>query len=141
MKQAAGVVLIDNGMVLLRKPSGGFGGYEWTFSKGRPDPGETLQDAAIRETMEETGYECTLGTSLGVFPGTTTDTTFFLATPGKKTGEPSWETERIEWFAPEEARRAIMKTPDRTGRMRDLEVLEAAFEAAGIKVEKVNGSV
>lgn len=135
MKQAAGVVLIDNGMVLLRKPSGGFGGYEWTFSKGRPDPGETLEDAAVRETMEETGYECTLGPKIGTFSGTTTDTTFFLARPGKKTGEPSWETERIEWFDPGEARKAIMTTPDRTGRERDLEVLAAALKAAGIKVE------
>ncbi len=29
--------------------------YVWTFAKGRPDPGETPEEAAIRETEEETG--------------------------------------------------------------------------------------
>ena len=48
MKQSAGTVLIDNGLVLLRKPSGGFGGYSWTFSKGNVDEGETLEEIKAR---------------------------------------------------------------------------------------------
>jgi 8-oxo-dGTP pyrophosphatase MutT (NUDIX family) len=133
MKQAAGVVLIDNGMILLRKPTGGFGGYSWTFSKGRPDEGETLQQAAERETLEETGYECTVGAKIGDFPGTTTVTTFFLTAAGSKVAEPHYETEAIQWFDPAEARKAIMTTPDPTGRARDLDVLSAALEAAGLE--------
>jgi 8-oxo-dGTP pyrophosphatase MutT (NUDIX family) len=135
MATAAGTVIIDNGMVLLRYPAGGFGGYAWTFSKGRPDKGETLEQAAERETFEETGYEVVIGRKIGDFPGTTTTTTFFLASNAKKTGEPHWETEKLQWFSPEEARKAIMETPNDTGRERDLAVLAAALEAAGIKEE------
>lgn len=34
---------------------------DWTFPKGKVEPGETDEDAAIREVREETGFDCTLG--------------------------------------------------------------------------------
>jgi hypothetical protein len=46
---AYGGVLIDtNGRVLLRRPKSDFDGYVWTFPKGRPDAGETPEQAALR---------------------------------------------------------------------------------------------
>ena len=52
---AYGGVLIDpSGRVLLREPTGHFGGYAWTYAKGRPDPGESPSDAALREGRERT---------------------------------------------------------------------------------------
>ncbi|KZS93440.1 hypothetical protein SISNIDRAFT_495556 [Sistotremastrum niveocremeum HHB9708] len=33
---------------------------EWLLPKGRKDEGETLEEAALRETYEETGYRCTI---------------------------------------------------------------------------------
>jgi 8-oxo-dGTP diphosphatase len=131
MANAAGVVLIDGGLILLRKPTNGFGGYEWTFSKGTADEGETPEETAVRETLEETGYECTLGKKIGDFAGSTSITTMFLATPGAKVAEHSWETERIDWFSAEEAKRAISTTPNSTGRKRDLAILAAALIAVG----------
>ena len=38
---------------------------DWTFPKGKLDPGETWEDAALREVHEETGLRCTLGRELG----------------------------------------------------------------------------
>ena len=33
---------------------------DWTFPKGKVDPGESDENAAIREVEEETGYRCAL---------------------------------------------------------------------------------
>ena len=55
MKQAAGLILWDGRRLLLRKPTGHFGGYFWTFPKGRIDPGESPEEAALRETLERGG--------------------------------------------------------------------------------------
>ena len=51
-----GIVVDAKGRILLREPSGHFDGYVWTFPKGRPQPGETAEEAALRETREETGW-------------------------------------------------------------------------------------
>jgi 8-oxo-dGTP diphosphatase len=37
---------------------------DWTFPKGKLDPGETFEDAAVREVEEEAGLSCTLGAEL-----------------------------------------------------------------------------
>lgn len=34
---------------------------DWTIPKGKLDPGETWEQAALREVEEETGYRCRLG--------------------------------------------------------------------------------
>ena len=61
MKEKAygGVVINDQGEILLREPRNHFDGYVWTFPKGRPEkeqrPGETPEETAFREVLEETG--------------------------------------------------------------------------------------
>lgn len=37
---------------------------DWTFPKGKVDPGETDEQAALREVDEETGLRCRLGVEL-----------------------------------------------------------------------------
>lgn len=49
-----GVLINERGEVLLREPSGHYGGHAWTFSKGHPDDGETPEVTALREVLEET---------------------------------------------------------------------------------------
>ncbi len=39
---------------------------DWTFPKGKLEPGEVEPDAAVREVEEETGLVCLLGRELGV---------------------------------------------------------------------------
>jgi len=37
---------------------------DWTFPKGKAEPGEADEETAYREVLEETGFECELGREL-----------------------------------------------------------------------------
>jgi 8-oxo-dGTP pyrophosphatase MutT (NUDIX family) len=56
--QAAGTLIVADGNVLFlrRGPDGDHPG-EWSFAGGKQETGETAEDAARRETLEEVGYE------------------------------------------------------------------------------------
>ena len=55
---AAGTLIVADGNVLfLRRGNGGDHPGEWAFAGGHIEAGETPEEAARRETQEETGYE------------------------------------------------------------------------------------
>jgi 8-oxo-dGTP diphosphatase len=62
---AAGGVVVREGeggteIALVHRPN-----YDdWTIPKGKLDPGESFEDAALREVWEETGLRCSLGREL-----------------------------------------------------------------------------
>jgi len=63
--EAAGGVIVRDGkagteVCLVHRPRYG----DWSFPKGKLDPGETFEDAALREVEEETGLRCTLESEL-----------------------------------------------------------------------------
>jgi 8-oxo-dGTP pyrophosphatase MutT (NUDIX family) len=126
-----GVVFDDEGRVLLREPTSHFDGYVWTFPKGRPDPGESDEEAALREVLEETGVAARIvGRVPGEFRGGTTSNRYFLMEARHVAGEPDTaETADVRWASPDEARELIGETTNRVGRHRDLAVLEAALKA------------
>lgn len=129
-----GVVVDHEGRVLLRKPAGGFGGYSWTFPKGKPDPGETPEQAALREVREETGVEVEIVEPIvGEFRGTTGSTRYWLMRPVRElaAGSCDRETEEVRWVAFEEAKALFGETPNPVGRERDLAVVEAARRIVG----------
>ncbi|MBI2335051.1 NUDIX hydrolase, partial [Candidatus Daviesbacteria bacterium] len=51
---AGGIVFNKKGQVLLTKHSQN---HHWSFPKGLIDPGQTPQEAAVREVKEEGGVE------------------------------------------------------------------------------------
>ncbi len=45
---------------------------DWSLPKGKLEPGEGWEEAALREVVEETGLECELGAELAPVVATTT---------------------------------------------------------------------
>jgi len=55
------VILRDGKVLLVHRPE-----YDdWTIPKGKLDPGESWEEAAVRELEEETGLRCELGAEVG----------------------------------------------------------------------------
>lgn len=126
-----GGVILSGTKVLLRRPKGDYDGYVWTFAKGRPDPGETPEDAALREVYEETGFACQIHGTIGSFAGGTGSTLFYLMS-GSKIAQYGWETQAIQWVELKDAHTWIEKTHNPVGRKRDLAVIEKVKQMKGI---------
>jgi 8-oxo-dGTP diphosphatase len=124
-----GVVIDADGRILLREPKGHYDGFVWTFPKGRPNEGETKQEAALRETEEETGVIAEIVAPVpGQFEGGTTINEYFLMRPTGRAHQPENETDGVCWVStPDKAREMINETTNIIGRERDLKVLEAAL--------------
>ena len=123
-----GVVIDPSGRILLREVAGHYGGYHWTFAKGRPDPGESPRQTALREVEEEMGVRGHILLPLpGVFAGDTTDTCFFLMLVEPDAVDLSFackETAALCWATAAEAPSLIARTESEAGRVRDLAVLQ-----------------
>ena len=48
-------------VVVVHRP----GREDWSYPKGKVEPGETFEDCALREVLEETGMRCRLGRFVG----------------------------------------------------------------------------
>ncbi len=126
-KAYGGVVVNDEGKVLLVEPRNHFDRYVWTWPKGKANAGEAPEAAAIREVGEEGGVEAVIQELIpGVYKGGTSETTYFLMRFMHVSGEPHWETQGVRWATLEEAAGLIALTTNEKGRKRDLAVLEAA---------------
>jgi 8-oxo-dGTP pyrophosphatase MutT (NUDIX family) len=87
--------------------------WGWEIPAGRIEPGETPEDAAARETLEETGWRPGPLTRLGTYAPSngTTDQIFhvFVADGATRVGDPTdvGESERVEWVPVERVRALI----------------------------------
>lgn len=122
-----GILLTRTGQILLREPANHYDGYVWTFAKGRPEPGDTPEQTALREVLEESGYEAEVVDVLpGLFQGGTTTNAYFVMRHIGPQGKPDWETSSTRWVSFDEAGRLIGETTNPKGRQRDLDILAAA---------------
>jgi len=106
-KIAAGILIVRGDRVLLVKRGIEPGYGLWTFPGGHVDRGETLEEAALRETLEECGATADLGDLLGAFsyPGRPVVIVIYRGTLAVGSREPHAGDETLEvgWFTADEA--------------------------------------
>ena len=111
---AVGVVISDreHGVLLLRRHRFITDTWGWEIPAGRVDPGETLEQAAERESVEETGWRPLALEYLGFSHPTNglmeQRFEYFLAPQAEQVGDfDRIETESVAWFAPDDVRTLI----------------------------------
>jgi 8-oxo-dGTP diphosphatase len=105
VRAAGGLVVRDGEVAVVHRPK-----YDdWSLPKGKLDPGETWEQAAVREVEEETGVRARIVGELEPShyrdrkgrPKTVRWYRMEVEDPG--TFEPSAEVDELRWLAPEEA--------------------------------------
>jgi predicted NUDIX family NTP pyrophosphohydrolase len=115
VKHSAGIVVYRRHQgeleVLLVHASGHYNrGKPWSIPKGLPDEGESLEDAARRETLEEAGVTAGELVPLGSIDYTKSRKRVHAFAAEWLAGEPhcaSWEIDQVEWCSLERARELI----------------------------------
>jgi len=104
VKAAGGVVRRDGRIAVVHRPR-----YDdWSLPKGKLDPGETWEEAALREVREETGLECELGEELSSTryhdrKGRSKLVRYWLMDPVAGEFGPNDEVDELRWLAPADA--------------------------------------
>lgn len=112
---AAGVVVTDpdRGVLLLWRHRFISDSWGWEIPAGRIEAGETIEEGARREVVEETGWEPGEMRALAAYHPSNgiSDQTFhlFVASGAREVGSPvDWfESERIEWLPVERVREEV----------------------------------
>lgn len=112
---AGGVVLRDERICLVHRPR-----YDdWTLPKGKLDPGESFEAAALREVWEETGLRCRLGDELEAVvyrdhKGREKLVRYWrMEVVGDDGFDPNDEVDELRWVAPGDARELLSYEHDR----------------------------
>jgi 8-oxo-dGTP diphosphatase len=92
---------------------------DWTLPKGKNDPGERDEDAAVREVEEETGLRCRLGEPAGETryhdsKGRPKVVRYWVMEPTRdETFTPNREVDELRWCTRREAGKLLSYPHDR----------------------------
>ena len=125
---SAGGIVLNKGKVLLTKHSQN---HHWSFPKGLIDPGQTSEQAALREVKEEGGVDAQIIDKAGYSKYVYTFNnekifkvvTYFLMK--YISGDPKdhdWEVEEAGWYSPEEALKQLTFSQDKDLLKKALEI-------------------
>jgi ADP-ribose pyrophosphatase YjhB (NUDIX family) len=104
-KLVAGCFIVESGRVLLLRRGLAPQIGKWTFPGGYVDLGETPQQAALRETLEEVGMSVPKGRLLGLYSDPRhpiAAVAVYLTQPGMDGPSLSVEATEVRYFRPEE---------------------------------------
>ena len=113
-ESAGGVVFDGAGRVALVRQRDRRDRLRWTLPKGRLDPGESAEEAALREVHEETGRLTKVVGVLGVYDTRRRRTHYFRMLALRDDGVFDDETEEVRFVKPERALRLLRSRRDRT---------------------------
>jgi 8-oxo-dGTP pyrophosphatase MutT (NUDIX family) len=112
--RAAVVIKRDGKFLLVQEGHAGAYGL-WNWQQGKVEQGESIEEAAIREAKEETGYEVSILKKLTVvkdpFPRTREIHVFLGEIVGGEPQAPEGEIIQAKWFAPAELEEIKELTP------------------------------
>jgi 8-oxo-dGTP diphosphatase len=112
IRAAGGVIVRDGNVLLVHR----IRQDDWSFPKGKLDPGETWEQAALREVEEETALVCTLGEEVGrthyLVEDEPKEVRYFRMTSD---GEPRAQNEinAVRWLSFDEGRELLTYDRDR----------------------------
>jgi 8-oxo-dGTP diphosphatase len=114
VRAAGGVMVRDGRVALVHRPK-----YDdWSLPKGKLDPDESWEDAAVREVREETGMHCALREELDPVEytdpkGRPKTVRYWRMEPIDGEFAPNDEVDELRWLAPEEAAACLTYDHDR----------------------------
>jgi 8-oxo-dGTP diphosphatase len=116
VRAAGGLVLRDGRVLVVHRPR-----YDdWSLPKGKLEPCETFEQAALREVEEESGLRCELGEELDAarytdHRGRPKVVRYWRmrALGQDHAFEPNEEVDELAWLMPEEAARRLTYEHDR----------------------------
>ncbi|WP_282795943.1 NUDIX hydrolase [Streptomyces sp. CC224B] len=89
---------------------------DWSWPKGKLQPGETLLACALREVEEETGHRCVPGPALPTVRylsnGRPKEVHYWAAESAGGHFTPSSEVDRVRWLPPDETRARLTRLRD-----------------------------
>jgi 8-oxo-dGTP diphosphatase len=114
VRAAGGLVLRDGKVLLVHRPK-----YDdWTFPKGKAEPGESDEACAVREVEEETGLRCELEDELPQTryvdsKGRPKRVRWWRMRPVSGEFEPTDEVDELRWLEPVDAPALLSYDRDR----------------------------
>jgi len=125
---AGGIVFNNKGQVLVTQHSQN---KHWSFPKGLIDPGQTSEEAALREVKEEGGVVAEILDKVGyskyvyTFEGEKifkVVTYFLMKYISGSPDDHDWEVEEVGWYEPEDALKQLTFFQDKTLLKKALEI-------------------
>lgn len=138
IRAAGGIVVRDAGdggaleVAVVHRPHRA----DWTFPKGKVDPGESFEDCARREVFEETGLRCRLGRFVGHTryqdrKDRPKVVAYWVMTVVGGEFSPNGEVDELRWLGPQEAEELLTYERDHELLATFVDGLVAPDEAVG----------